>query len=161
MNRLGVSAPTPNKWWWVSPSLKIWYEALMNKKNSPSNELEWVKDDLGTYSGGCVFTLADKWAKWNIGFLRQILPWKSRSVNHQNNRGVELSSIQSQGWHTHTRTDTQMQPWTIPHIANHGANMGPTWVLSVQMGPMLAPWTLLLGTQRSILALVKYQVFFF
>ena len=27
----------------------------------------------------------------------------------------------------------------------HGANMGPTWVLSPQMGPMLAPWTLLLG----------------
>ena len=24
----------------------------------------------------------------------------------------------------------------------HGANMGPTWVLSAQMGPMLAPWTL-------------------
>ena len=29
----------------------------------------------------------------------------------------------------------------------HGANMGPTWVLSAPdgMGPMLAPWTLLTG----------------
>ena len=27
----------------------------------------------------------------------------------------------------------------------HGANMGPTWVLSAPDGPMLAPWTLLSG----------------
>ena len=27
----------------------------------------------------------------------------------------------------------------------HGANMGPTWDLSAQMGPMLAPWALLSG----------------
>ena len=27
----------------------------------------------------------------------------------------------------------------------HGANMGPTWVLSAQMGTMLAPWTLISG----------------
>ena len=27
----------------------------------------------------------------------------------------------------------------------HGANMGPTWVLSASVGPMLAPWTLLSG----------------
>ena len=27
----------------------------------------------------------------------------------------------------------------------HGAIMGPTWVLSAQMGPMFSPWTLLSG----------------
>ena len=31
------------------------------------------------------------------------------------------------------------------HSKVHGANMGPTWVLSAQMGPMLAPWTLQSG----------------
>ena len=30
----------------------------------------------------------------------------------------------------------------------HGANMGPTWVLSAPDGPMLTPWTLLSGTFR-------------
>ena len=32
-----------------------------------------------------------------------------------------------------------------PDSKVHGANMGPTRVLSAQMGPMLAPWTLLSG----------------
>ena len=32
-----------------------------------------------------------------------------------------------------------------PDSKVHGANMGPTWVLSVPDGPMLAPWTLLSG----------------
>ena len=27
----------------------------------------------------------------------------------------------------------------------HGANMGPTWVLSASYGPILAPWNLLSG----------------
>ena len=34
---------------------------------------------------------------------------------------------------------------TVPDNKVHGANMGPTWVLSAQMGPMLATWTLLSG----------------
>ena len=33
----------------------------------------------------------------------------------------------------------------VPDSKIHGANMGPTWVLWPQMGPMLAPWTLLSG----------------
>ena len=33
----------------------------------------------------------------------------------------------------------------IPDGRVHVANMGPTWVLSAPGGPMLAPWTLLLG----------------
>ena len=33
----------------------------------------------------------------------------------------------------------------IPDSKVHGANMGPTWVLSAPDGPMLAPWTLLSG----------------
>ena len=32
-----------------------------------------------------------------------------------------------------------------PDSKVHGAKMGPIWVLSPQMGPMLAPWTLLWG----------------
>ena len=43
----------------------------------------------------------------------------------------------------------------IPDSKVHGANMGPTWVLSdpdgscrTQMGPKLAPWTLLSGIGR-------------
>ena len=32
-----------------------------------------------------------------------------------------------------------------PDSKDHGANMGPTWVCRPQMGPMLAPWTLLSG----------------
>ena len=32
-----------------------------------------------------------------------------------------------------------------PDSKVHGANMGPTWVLSASDGPMLAPWTLLSG----------------
>ena len=33
----------------------------------------------------------------------------------------------------------------IPDSKVHGANKGPTWVLSAPDGPMLAPWTLLSG----------------
>ena len=33
-----------------------------------------------------------------------------------------------------------------PDTKVHGANMGPTWVLSAPDGPMLAPWTLLSGS---------------
>ena len=36
----------------------------------------------------------------------------------------------------------------FPDSKVHGTNMGPTWVLPAQMGPMLAPWTLLSGTHR-------------
>ena len=32
----------------------------------------------------------------------------------------------------------------------HGANMGPTWVLSAPGGPMLSPWTLLSGMYISV-----------
>ena len=32
-----------------------------------------------------------------------------------------------------------------PDSKVQGANTGHTWVLSAQMGPMLAPWTLLSG----------------
>ena len=32
-----------------------------------------------------------------------------------------------------------------PDSKLHGANMGPTWVLSAPDGPMLSPWTLLSG----------------
>ena len=35
--------------------------------------------------------------------------------------------------------------WT-PDSKVYGANMGPTWVLSTQMGPILVSWTLLSGT---------------
>ena len=38
-----------------------------------------------------------------------------------------------------------------PDSKVHGANMGPTWVLSAQMGPMLSPWTLLLGPPKVLL----------
>ena len=33
----------------------------------------------------------------------------------------------------------------IPDNKVHGVNSGPTWVLSAQVGPILAPWTLLSG----------------
>ena len=33
-----------------------------------------------------------------------------------------------------------------PESKDHGANMGPTWVLSAPGGPHVAPWTLLSGT---------------
>ena len=35
--------------------------------------------------------------------------------------------------------------WNFPDSNVHGANMGPTWVLSAPMGPMLVPWKLLSG----------------
>ena len=38
-----------------------------------------------------------------------------------------------------------------PFTEVRGANMGPTWVLSAQMGPMLAPWTLLSGVAFNLL----------
>ena len=38
----------------------------------------------------------------------------------------------------------------IPDNKIHGANMGPTWVLSSPDGPMLAPWTLLSGIYCNI-----------
>ena len=36
-----------------------------------------------------------------------------------------------------------------PDSKVHGADMGPTWVLRPQMGPMLAPWTLIWGIAHS------------
>ena len=41
-----------------------------------------------------------------------------------------------------------------PDSRVHWANMGPTWVLPAQMGPMLAPWTLLSGVKN----IHKHQV---
>ena len=35
----------------------------------------------------------------------------------------------------------------VPDSKVHGANMGPTWVLSAPDGPMLAPWNLLSGVR--------------
>ena len=40
----------------------------------------------------------------------------------------------------------------------HGANMGPTWVLSAQIGPILAPWTLLSGPWDSDAGSGKWRV---
>ena len=40
-------------------------------------------------------------------------------------------------------------PNNLPNSKVHGANMGPTWVLSAQIGPMLAPWTLLSGLLKT------------
>ena len=48
-------------------------------------------------------------------------------------------------------SDCDVRRCVIGCIANfpdskvHGANMEPTWVLSVPAGPMLAPWTLTIG----------------
>ena len=39
---------------------------------------------------------------------------------------------------------------THPDSKVHGANMGPTWVLSAPDGPMLAPWTLFQGIYFTI-----------
>ena len=35
--------------------------------------------------------------------------------------------------------------YNLPDSKVHGANMGPTWVLSAPDGPHVAPWTLLSG----------------
>ena len=45
---------------WVLPPLKMCYQALKNNTNSALKGLEWVKDGLCIYCGGCVFTLIDK-----------------------------------------------------------------------------------------------------
>ena len=42
--------------------------------------------------------------------------------------------------------DYNMNNNYVPESKVHGANMGPTWVLSTPDGPMLAPWTLLSST---------------
>ena len=49
-----------------------------------------------------------------------------------------------------------------PDSKVHGANMGPTWVVSTpQMGPMLAPWTVLSGDQLGVgVAIVFYEILF-
>ena len=46
--------------------------------------------------------------------------------------------------------------WSHPDSKVHGANMGPTWVLRSQIGPMLAPWTLLSGHSMSSLENVSW-----
>ena len=42
-----------------------------------------------------------------------------------------------------------------PDSKVHGANMGSTWVLSTQVGPMLAPWILLSGWQLTNMLKIK------
>ena len=42
----------------------------------------------------------------------------------------------------HTRRDICK---VTPDSKVHGANIGPTWVLSAPVGPVLAPWNLLSG----------------
>ena len=44
-----------------------------------------------------------------------------------------------------------------PDSKVHGANMGPTWVLSTPDGPMLAPWTLLSGKCRCLFLWGKHE----
>ena len=52
-------------------------------------------------------------------------------------------------------------PQDLPHYTPdskvHGANMGPTWVLSAQMGPLLAPWILLSGTEPYMSYLITFN----
>ena len=44
-----------------------------------------------------------------------------------------------------THIEIKVSADACPDSKVHGANMGPTWVLLAQVGPMWAPWTLLSG----------------
>ena len=72
----------------------------------------------------------------NADFLVALTIWSVHNFAHV--MTAELSSrVQN-----HVRQVT-------PDSKVHGANMGPTWVLSAPDGPMLAPWTLLSGITRT------------
>ena len=51
----------------------------------------------------------------------------------ENEKHLKLVFSKHSGWHIY------------PDSKIHGANMGPTWVLSAPDGPPLAPWALLSG----------------
>ena len=47
--------------------------------------------------------------------------------------------------------DEQLHTIDLPDSKVHGANMGPIWAHRSQVGPMLAPWTLLSGLPATFL----------
>ena len=84
-------------------------------------------------------------------YLPRIFLFVSRHISASKSPDKDGVTWQTKHWAT--------SYWTKPlhsHISRsngpnpdggkvHGANMGPTWALSAPDGPMLAPWTLLLG----------------
>ena len=67
--------------------------------------------------------------KWKYGCTTMLLLEKHMFL--QINKSVITRTLSK------TNTDSKV----------HGANMGPTWVLSAPDGPMLSPWTLLSGNE--------------
>ena len=51
--------------------------------------------------------------------------------------------LRAMSWYEGHGMDRQLNP--VPDSKVHGANMGPIWGRRTQVGPMLAPWTLLSG----------------
>ena len=82
-------------------------------------------------------------------YLSIIWVWKSliKSYNHilQEWRRYEMHAICIWIVCNIHMLNNEMSLISIPDSKVHGANMGPTWADRTQVGPMLAPWTLLSG----------------
>ena len=94
----------------------------------------WVNviTEKASVTGGCYFD------NFRYSQLLKISPirWHFR-FSHIVAYGVNVIQL-------YLRLGTNWIP-SIPDNKVHGANMGPTWVLSAPDGRMLAPWTLLSG----------------
>ena len=79
--------------------------------------------------------------------------WISQSTSHKNSSNHSVADTVEV--HYISENNLILSGYIVGNIPDrkvHVANMGPTWVLSAQMGPMLAIWTLLSGIMRTRLS---------
>ena len=83
-------------------------------------------------------------------FIKHVLPTSPAGLNGTLKTGDRILEVRRVYIICENKTTMlTCYPWLlnlmVPDSKVHVAHMGPTWVLSPQVGPMLAPWTLLSG----------------
>ena len=132
---------------WVTPAIPDWWQVLARLVNLPvirhkpaARKLEHCYDRVQKQSGGwsglsgdlrCTNRLMSSWwlqRSWcHIGAMPSLLTWNW------------LHDIRQTDRQTYTRTYMEC---LYPDSKVHGANMGPTWVLSAPDGPHVGPMNL-------------------
>ena len=117
----------PNVWWEISQILIEYIKPIRQMSDEPWKFFAatlWELVRCGIYENAVVPLL--------------LMP---TGVFHYNWWSTQMGFVKSH-FHTYKQHTSFC---CVPDSKVHGANIGPTWALSAQMGPMLAPWTLLSG----------------
>ena len=66
--KLEVSAPQPPQMQMSAPTPKNLLLSFEEQANSPLKAVEWMKDGLCTYSGGCIYCGGETRHSWYLDF---------------------------------------------------------------------------------------------